>query len=189
MLEEPARDVRRRAEKGRLAEREKSRVAEEQVQPQAEDGEDPDLGRDHRANDERKHHDRRQQQADFLLHRIPNSPCGRTRRIAAITAKITACDASVQCPATIACATPMIRPAAIAPRRLPRPPSATTTKAMPSMSAPICGLRPRIGAVRAPAIPARNAPSANAAVKRLWISIPSSDTISLFSIPARMIAP
>ena len=57
------------------------------------------------------------------------------------------------------------------------------------MSTPMPGDRPRIGAVSAPAMPARNAPIANATVNRLWMSMPSSDTISLFSMPARMIAP
>ncbi len=86
-------------------------------------------------------------------------------------------------------ATPIIRPAAIAPRRFPRPPSATTTNAMPSMSTPMLGESPRMGAVSAPAIPARYAPRAKATVKRRWMSMPSSETISLFSMPARMMAP
>jgi hypothetical protein len=107
----------------------------------------------------------------------------------AITAKITAVEASVQYAATTACAMPISSPAAMAPSRLPSPPSATTTKAMPSMSTPIPGERPRIGAVSAPAMPARKAPRAKATVKSLWMSMPRSETISLFSMPARMIAP
>src|SRR6185436_18876627 len=188
VLEQPAGDVRRRAEEGRLAEGEQPGVAEQQVQPQAEDGEDPDLRRDRRPHDERQQANRNQDE-DEGSHRMPNIPCGRISSTSAITAKITAVDASVQYAATTACATPISNPAAMAPSRLPSPPSATTTNAMPSMSTPMPGDSPRIGAVSAPAMPARNAPRAKATVKSLWMSMPSSETISLFSMPARMIAP
>src|SRR5207253_6112413 len=166
VLEQVAGNVGGRAEERRLPEGEEPRVAEQQIQPETEDREDPDLGRNGVAHHERQQNDRCQHQHERLLHRMPKRPCGRTRSTAAITAKITAVEASVQYAATTACATPIRSPAAMAPSRLPRPPSATTTKAMPSMSTPMPGERPRIGAVRAPAMPARYAPSAKATVKR-----------------------
>ncbi len=106
-----------------------------------------------------------------------------------MTAKITATEASGHTSATRLCATPTSRPATMEPSRLPSPASATTTNAMPSMSTPIHGLSPRIGAVRAPATPASTQPSAKAAVKSRWMSMPRRETISLSSMPARMMAP
>ena len=106
-----------------------------------------------------------------------------------MTAKMTATEASGQNRATRLWATPTRSPAAMDPRRFPSPARATTTKAMPSMSTPMRGLSPRMGAVRAPAIPASTQPRAKAAVKRRWMSMPRRATISLSSMPARMIAP
>src|SRR5205085_5192257 len=154
ILEQVSRDIGGGAEEGRLAEGEEAGIAEQQVQAQAEDREDPDFACDRRAHDERQHADGSEDE-NGRSHRMPNMPCGRTSRTSAMTAKITAVEASVQYAATTACAMPIKRPAAIAPSRLPKPPSATTTKAIPSMSTPMPGERPRIGAVSAPAMPAR----------------------------------
>ena len=96
VLEEPAGDVGCRAEESRLAEGEQSRVSQQQVEPQPEDREDPDLRGNDGTHDEGKQHDRGQKQEDWMLHRMPNNPCGRTSSTAAITAKMTAVDASVQ---------------------------------------------------------------------------------------------
>src|SRR5262249_4740332 len=96
VLEQPPGDVGRRAEERGLPEGKQARVAEEQVQPEAEDRENPDLGSDYRAHHQGKRNDRGKQNPDFLLHRMPNIPWGRMRRTSAITAKITAVDASVQ---------------------------------------------------------------------------------------------
>src|SRR5262249_34274965 len=115
VLEQPPGDVGGRAEECRLPEGKEAGVAEQQVQPEAEDGEDPDLGGDDRTHHHGKQHDRRQEKKKFLLHRMPNIPWGRMRSTSAITAKITAVEASVQYAATTACATPISRPAAMAP--------------------------------------------------------------------------
>src|SRR5260221_13987373 len=69
MLEEPARDIRRRAEEGRLAEGKQAGVAQQQVQPEAEDGEDPDFRGDRRPDDERQEGDRQQDQDQRSFHR------------------------------------------------------------------------------------------------------------------------
>src|SRR5499426_2747449 len=189
VLQQVAGHVGGRAKEGGLAEREQSRVAHEQVQAQPEDGEDPDLGGDGMPDEDREEHHRGKDGQPSLAHRMPNNPWGRTRRTPAMTAKITATEASGHTRATRLCARPTRRPATMEPSRLPSPASATTTKAMPSMSTPIHGFNPRMGAVRAPAIPARTQPRAKAAVKRRWMSMPRRATISLSSMPARMIAP
>src|SRR4029077_13821382 len=139
VLEEPHRHVGRRAEEGRLAEGQQAGVAEQQVQPEPEDGEDPDFRGDGGTHHDRKQDDGDQQENQRFPHRMPNRPCGRKSSTTAITAKITAVDASIQSAGTTACATPIRMPAAMAPNRLPRPPRATTTKAMPSMSTPMPG--------------------------------------------------
>src|SRR2546428_4617193 len=159
------------------------------MEAEPEDREDPDPGADGGADEEGKQEDRRQDAHPRATHRRPKRPCGRASSTAAMTAKMTATEASGQTSATRLWATPRSSPATMEPSRLPSPASATTTKATPSMSTPIHGFSPRIGAVSAPATPASTHPSAKAAVKRRWMAVPSSDTISLSSMPARMMAP
>src|SRR2546430_5676833 len=189
MLQQVADGRGRRAEERRLTEGEQTGEAHQQVEAEPEDREDPDLGGDGVTDEDRQQDDRRQSDEPGATHRIPKRPCGRTSSTTVMTPKMTATEASGQTSATRLWATPTSRPATIEPNKLPSPASATTTKAMPSMSTPIHGFSPRIGAVSAPAIPARTQPSAKAAVKRRWMSMPRRETISLSSMPARMMAP
>jgi hypothetical protein len=93
-----------------------------------------------------------------------------------MTAKMTATEASGQTRATRLWARPTSSPATMEPSRLPSPASATTTKAMPSMSTPIQGFSPRIGAVSAPATPASTDPRAHdGAVARLLEEKPGAE--------------
>jgi hypothetical protein len=73
VLEQPSGDVGRRAEERGLPEGKEAGVAEQQVQAEAEDGEDPDLGGDHRTHDQGQHTDRNQDECKSS-HRIPNIP-------------------------------------------------------------------------------------------------------------------
>ncbi len=69
------------------------------------------------------------------------------------------------------------------------PPTTTTTKATPSASMPMKGSAPRMGAASTPAMAAVAAPSANTRLKMRNTLMPSSDTISVDSLPARTALP
>ena len=72
---------------------------------------------------------------------------------------------------------------------LPNPATTTTTKQIGNISRPIDGVSPIIGAERAPAKPAKYAPRPNVYRNTTLTLMPRTLTISLFSIPARKIAP
>ncbi len=71
VLQEVARHVGRPTEEGRLAERQQPCVAHEQVETQAEDREDPDLGRDRLPDEDGEQHDRGQNRDPRSAHRMP----------------------------------------------------------------------------------------------------------------------
>src|SRR5262249_16311068 len=96
MLEEPARDVSRRAEEGRLTEGEQARIAKQEIQAEPEDGEDPDLRAERVAHPQREETHRCEDCHGRTTHRTPTKPWGRPSNTTATTTKITAGDASVQ---------------------------------------------------------------------------------------------
>ena len=81
-----------------------------------------------------------------------------------MAAKTTMSDPGDQIVVMTDCTMPTRRPPRMAPGRLPRPPTTTTTKANGRMTMPILGCKPCTGAIRAPARPARPVPAAKATV-------------------------
>ncbi|MNL33587.1 hypothetical protein D3C87_1555080 [compost metagenome] len=69
------------------------------------------------------------------------------------------------------------------------PPITTTTNATPRISGPTKGWAPRKGANSTPATPARATPRAKVMENKRKMLVPSSDTVSVLSLPARTNAP
>ena len=131
---------------------------------------------------------------------VPRRPCGRTASTTAITtnsatsvslgkAIVDAEELGVPSAMHSALVMPMITAARNAPGIEPRPPTTVTTNASATVARSMPRLAGSRGSCSAPASPARNAPSANTAVKSLASSMPSAAVSARFSLAARIRMP
>src|SRR5581483_6232900 len=165
--------VRAEPEIRRVAERRKSRVAEQQVdahrgdrhQQHLADDRDVELhqGREQRREEQDHEHGRPGGERGTPAHpKMPSSPKRPRGRTSRTTAMRTYTDTSLAAgtkSVVIEIATPMSSPPTMLPNRLPIPPMITVTKAGMSSALPLVGDSPSIPAASTPAIPARKIPS------------------------------
>src|SRR6266487_3898321 len=167
-------------EVGRMTKRQQSRIAQEQIKPEGRNRHDQTVRQYERLIGigqiryaQQQHGDgchseeeaERFQRADSNVsasHRAPKRPVGRTRRTTAAMRYSTASSISGKNMMPTVRSTPTMSAPTRAPRRLPSPPTTTTTKARMRASVPIPSTAACPGTMMAPPRPAMVQPRANA---------------------------
>src|SRR5262249_7439207 len=179
-----------------MAERRQPGVPEQEVEAHREDRRDQRLceqrqrigrqQRRHRADD----HERDGGERHVAFHQArPKSPVGLSAKMRAIGANSVKYESSGNSALPKLSSSPTSRLPIMAPGRLPRPPTMTTTNAYGSTSKSAPGQTPRTAPPIPPPSAASPAPSANTSSDTTGTLMPTPWAISASSTAARMIAP